>query len=307
MSKSNEIIADLHNHSTASDGDYTPAELVSGCREAGLEAVALTDHDTIAGLDEAVAAGHKAGITVIPGVEVTLRFKRSSFVGSLHLLLYFNETLLKNKAFRNDLTGIVSQGRGLSLVKDRIEAINREFGPEGREPLLKSDLTMDEIISKGENISRRHFFLALSQEHHIQDKGLIDRLIGNSSPAYIPAGIEPGLLRPLFDRYPVIKVLAHPAAGSFPGESHYKDVLPSIHIIEELLPEFLDPGIIGIDGLEVYYPAHTAAHEKTLLEWTERYGLLVTGGSDCHDRHGRPFGLKGLGRDKFSELLKRIG
>lgn len=305
--KPGEIVADLHNHSIASDGEYTPAELVSGCREVGLEAVALTDHDTIAGLDEAVAAGHQTGLTIIPGVEVTLRFKRSFFVGSLHLLLYFTEALLKNQEFRNDLTGIVSQGRGLSLVMNRVDAINREFGPHGREPLLERDLTIDEVTSHGENISRRHFFLALSQEHNIKDKSRIDRLIGNSSPAYIPAGIEPGLLRPLFDKYPIIKVLAHPAAGSFPGESHYKEVLPSIDIVERLLPEFLDPRIIGIDGLEVYYPAHTKVLEETLLEWADRYDLLVTGGSDCHDSHIRPLGLKGIGREEFDEFLKRMG
>ena len=83
------IIADLHNHSTSSDGEYAPTELVAKAKELGLKAVGLTDHDTIEGLDEAIQAGNKYGVKVLPGVEVSLAFKRPYFVGTLHLLLYF--------------------------------------------------------------------------------------------------------------------------------------------------------------------------------------------------------------------------
>ncbi|HUM72068.1 MAG TPA: PHP domain-containing protein, partial [Chloroflexota bacterium] len=76
-----QFVADLHNHTTASDGEYTPTELVRAAAELGLRAVGVTDHDTLAGLDEALAAGHEAGIRVVPGVEVSLRFRRPYFTG----------------------------------------------------------------------------------------------------------------------------------------------------------------------------------------------------------------------------------
>jgi predicted metal-dependent phosphoesterase TrpH len=304
---SRNIVADLHNHSTASDGEYSPAELVLKGREAGLKAVGLTDHDSIAGLEEAVGAGHESGMIVIPGVEVSLRFKRPFFVGTLHLLLYFSEGLCKDADFRKDLSLIISQGRGTALVRDRVYAINSEFGPEGKDPLLKRPLTVDEITSHGDNITRRHFFLALSKNHNITDRNQTDRIIGNNSPAYIPSGVDVSLLHPFFNRYHVVKVLAHPAAGSFPGESHYKEVLPSIDIVEQILPEFLDPDIVGIDGLEVYYPAHTTELQNTLIDWAERYKLLITGGSDCHDNSIRPPGTAGMTQDELDKLLQKMG
>ncbi len=304
--KNRKIIADLHNHSTASDGEYTPAELVMKGRDIGLKAIGLTDHDSIAGLDEALEAGHLAGISVVPGIEVTLRFKREIFVGSLHLLLYFPEVYLKDSEFREKLMSIVGKGRGINLVKDRVNAINREFGPEGKDPLLTRPLTVDEIQSHGINISRRHFALALSEDHNIKEKETIDILIGNKSPAYIPSGIDPLLLRPFFEQYPVVKVLSHPAAGSFPGTSHYKEVLPPIETVEQLLPEFIDKNIVGIDGIEVYYPAHTQELEEVLLAWSEKYGLLVTGGSDCHDSTVRPLGVAGMTHDELDKLILKV-
>lgn len=69
-----------------------------------------------------------------------------------------------------------------------------------------------------------------------------------------------GLLHPFFQEYPVVRVLAHPAAGPFPGESHYREVLPPMSTVEQLLPEFLDPKTLGIDGIETYYPGHTEEH-----------------------------------------------
>ena len=114
------------------------------------------------------------------------------------------------------------------------------------------------------------------------------------------------LLKPFFDKYPVVKVLAHPAAGSFPGEGHYKEVLPPIEVVEKFLPEFLDPNIIGIDGLEVYYPGHTEELENILLGWVQKHDLLITGGSDCHDSENRPLGVKGVGQKELDKLLDKI-
>ncbi len=301
---SGNMVADLHNHSTASDGEYSPSELVLNAREAGLRAIALTDHDTISGIDEAMQAGIDAGIQVIPGIEVSLRFIRTSFVGTLHMLLYFPANLAKDRDFQRELSEITGQGRGNALVRDRVNAINREFGPDGKEPLLKRALTLEEVMAQGDNITRRHFFLCLSRDHGITDRTITDRILGNSSPAYIPSGIDMGLLKPLFAKYPVIKVLAHPAAGSWPEESHYKEVLPPVSTVEQLLPEFLD---LGLDGIEVYYPAHTEALQEMLRQWADKHDLIITGGSDCHDSTQRPPAVTGITQGEFEVFMQRLG
>lgn len=183
------IKADLHLHTTYSDGDFTPGEVVSKAASLGYSQISITDHDTIAGVEEAIASGRELGVSVVPGIEVTLRFVREYFVGSLHLLVYFPVSLLASSAFKADLTGVVSQGRGLSLVETRVERINEEFGPSGRTPLLVSPLEVSSVTSLASNVSRRHFAQALSSVHGLSSSQ-VTSLIGNASPAYVPSGVD---------------------------------------------------------------------------------------------------------------------
>jgi 3',5'-nucleoside bisphosphate phosphatase len=301
------FVADLHNHTVASDGEYTPQELVDKARELGLTAVGVTDHDTLAGLDEALEAGEKAGITVVPGVEVSLRFRRPNFVGTLHYLLYIPRDLLQDEAFRQMAMDIFSQGRGAGLVRARVQAINEEFGPQGRTPLLQRELTAEEIEALSPNVTRRHFAGALSQNHGL-DKAQVSMLIGNDSVSYVPSGIDPLQLTPLLHEYPqLVRVFAHPAAGSYPGESLYREVLPDVEIVDALMPEFLDEDVLGLDGLEVYYPGHVQEHRELISQWAEEYDLIETGGSDCHDRVDRPLGVAGVDQQRLSVLLQLLG
>ncbi len=301
------FIADLHNHTTASDGEYSPTELVRLAKELGLTAVGVTDHDTINGLDEALAAGAEAGIQVVPGVEVSLRFRRPYFVGTLHYLLYIPYDLLADTEFRQMAEGIFSQGRGGGLVRARVDAINAEFGPNGATPLLKRELTAEEIEAFASNVTRRHFALALKENHGLE-KEQINMLIGNDSRSYVPSGIDPAQLTPLLHAYPeLVRVFAHPAAGSYPGESLYNEVLPPIEVVEILMPEFLDDDLLGLDGLEVQYPGHVAEHRALMAEWAQRYGLITTGGSDCHDSVNRPLGVAGVTQEELDTLLDYLG
>ena len=301
------FIADLHNHTTASDGEYTPTELVGRAAELGLAALGVTDHDTINGLDEALAAGAAAGIRVVPGVEVSLRFKRPYFTGTLHYLLYIPFELLADAEFRRQAEAVFSQGRGGGLVRARVAAINAEFGPHGATPLLARDLTAEEIEALADNVTRRHFALALSTNHGL-DKAQVNLLIGNDSRAYIPSGIDPAMLTPLLHAYPqLVRVFAHPAAGSYPGESLYNEVLPPIEVVEILMPEFLDENLLGLDGLEVQYPGHVQEHRDLMAAWAEKYDLIQTGGSDCHDRINRPLGVAGVDQDGLNALLALLG
>jgi len=282
--------ADLHNHTTASDGSLTPTELISLAAEQGLAVVAVTDHDTMDGLTEALAAGKDRCIDVMPGIEITIRFTREIFTGSLHLLVYFDAMLLDNPEFCAMTRDTLEKGRGPALTRDRIEAINRVFAPGGTQPLLPEPLTEDHVYAHGDRISRRHFALAL-KTMGLSDKTLISSIIGNESPAYIPSGIPLSAVKPYLNRWPLTRVLAHPAAGSFPGDSHYREVLPPYEVVDMLIPEFMDA---GLDGFEIEYPGHTESWKMRLRERMAQLGLSIeSGGSDCHDDSERPLGIAG--------------
>lgn len=298
-----QIIADLHTHSRCSDGDLTPGDVVREAHRLGLKAVALTDHETIAGLDEALEVGRKLGVLVVCGVEVSLRFRRPDFVGSLHYLLYFPQRALYDAELATTMNRILAAGRGEQLVAARVARINLLFGPQGSvEPVLKRSLTVEEIQAEAGNVTRRHFANVLTRRHGL-DRSQVNRLIGNDSPAYVPSGIEVDALRPLFERFTMLRVLAHAAAGSFPEPSLYNEVLPPVETVEQILPEFLT---LGLDGLEVYYPGHAPQHIRQLLGWADKHRLVVTGGSDFHDCVNRPLGVAGLEKDELQVFLARL-
>jgi len=290
------VFADLHNHTRASDGDFTPGQLVDKAKELGLGAVAITDHDTLKGIEPGLTAGRQTGVRVIPGVEVSVRFCRPFFTGTLHLLCYFSETRLSDPGFVATFETVLSRGRGEDLVRARIIRINEAFGPVGKTPTLPRDLTFQDIAGFSSNASRRHFALALSETLGITDKQTVHQIIGNDSPAYLPSGIELNDVTGFMQKHPLLAVLAHPAAGSFPGKGHYREVLPPVETVKTLLPEFL---AAGIQGLEVFYPGHTKDHQAMLLSWAKQYDLLVTGGSDCHDARERPLGVAGITEPDF--------
>jgi 3',5'-nucleoside bisphosphate phosphatase len=294
-----KIEADLHNHTTCSDGEFSPMELVQAASGLGLKALAITDHDTLEGLADGYEQSLLSGIELVCGVEVTLRFTEEIFRGSLHMLLYFGTEFLKNEVFIEQTNRLLALGRGASLTTARIEAINRHFAPGGFEPILPRELKEEDIYRHGHRISRRHFALAL-EDMGITDRVTISRLLGNDSPAYIPSGVPLGDLRAYLDTWPLIRILAHPAAGSFPGESHYKEVLPPLETVEAILPRFLE---IGLDGLEVNYPGHTPGLIERLHAIRRQYDLpLATGGSDCHDKSGRPMGVCGVGYEVVEKM-----
>jgi len=297
------IFADLHNHTTASDGDFSPGDLVVRAAGMGIKVLGVTDHDTLDGLESALDAGKKQGIEVFPGVEISVRFNRAFFTGTLHLLTYFSSALLKDSGFVTRFKTLLAAGRGQSLVRARIEKINEVFGSSGKSPLLSRDLAFEDIAAYSANASRRHFALALAEKLGISDKDTITRIIGNDSPAYLPSGVDLGQVKVFLNTEPVVAVLAHPAAGSFPGEGHYKEVLPPLETVVRLLPEVLDA---GVKGLEVHYPGHAPEHRALLLAWAQKYDLLVTGGSDCHDSVSRPLGAAGAGEQEFMRLKQEV-
>ena len=128
------------------------------------------------------------------------------------------------------------------------------------------------------------------------DDDIVNTIIGNQSPAYLPSAIKLEEMIPFIRKNNILAVLAHPAAGSFPGKGHYKEVLPSLEIVEQVLPEFIEA---GIQGLEVYYPGHIKEHQELMKSWAKKFHLLVTGGSDCHDGIERPIGVSGISESEY--------
>lgn len=291
-----DIFADLHNHTTVSDGDFTPAQIVEQAKSLGIKAIGITDHDTLQGLKNAVAAGKKYNIEVICGVEVSIRFKRSYFTGTLHLLCYFLSTRLLDDQFVRRFQDILAGGRGEKLVRARVNEINKIFGPGRKKAILKRNLKVEDIRALSNNATRRHFAIALKQNFGIIDTDTINAIIGNDSPAYLPSGIKLEEVVGFIRENNILAVLAHPAAGSFPGKGHYKEVLPPLEIVQRILPEFIKA---GIQGLEVYYPGHTKEHQDLMKSWAKKYHLLITGGSDCHDGTERPTGVRGISESEF--------
>ncbi|MCP3874287.1 MAG: PHP domain-containing protein [Desulfobacteraceae bacterium] len=291
-----KIFADLHNHTTQSDGDFTPEQIVNQAKSLGIRAVGITNHDTLDGLKTAISVGKQNFIEVVPGVEVSVRFKRSYFTGTLHLLCYFLPEKLYDDQFVDEFKNILSQGRGEKLVKARVDEINTFFGPGQENALLKKNLKFEDIAALSNNASRRHFAIALKQSFRINNADTINVIIGNDSPAYLPSGVELEQVKDFICKNEIVAVLAHPAAGSFPGKGHYKEVLPPIEIVEKILPEFIKA---GLKGLEVYYPGHITDHQDLMKSWAKKHQLLVTGGSDCHDGKERPFGVKGISESEY--------
>ena len=84
-------------------------------------------------------------------------------------------------------------------------------------------------------------------------------------------------------------------------------LLPPLEVVEILMPEFLNDDLLGLDGLEVQYPGHVQAHRELMAQWAETYGLIQTGGSDCHDRANRPLGVAGVDAAGLNSLLSLLG
>jgi len=249
------IMVDLHTHSTASDGSYTPEEVVRLAKERGLGAISLTDHDTVDGLAEAVAAGEALGVEVIPGVEISARFPG----GSMHILGYFI-----------DYTNGLLDQRLAVLKKARAERNPRIIAKLNA---LGAKITMAQVeqISGGGQVGRPHIARALLEHGYVRNiQEAFDRYLGNGAPAHVskfrfPQDEAIAMIREAQG----IPVLAHPFTLS----------LGSAFALKKQLEDLKK---LGLAGLEVYYSEHTPEQEALYLKLARDLDLLITGGSDFH-------------------------
>ncbi len=246
---------DLHTHSTASDGTLSPTELIKLAKETGLDAVALTDHDTLSGLPEALAAGKKFGIEVIPGCELSLESPEGA--GWMHVVALWvpeNPTELQ-KAF-----DWVIEGR-----KTRNQQIVEKLRTMG------IGITYEAVAARaGGTIGRPHFaqeLVSLGVVSSINEAFTV--WLGDNGRAYVPKRkLKPEPALGILKSIGATAILAHPFALGL-----------DLKGTEKLVSELMD---YGLDGMEVYYSEHSEAQTKAYGEMAERLGLLMSGGSDFH-------------------------
>ncbi len=270
--------ADLHAHTRSSDGDLEPAELVAAAAAAGVTVLGVTDHDTLAGIEEALAAAAAHGVTVVPGIELTVRVPH----GSMHLLGYFAEPAPA------PLTERLSE---LSRLREvRIRAIVARLGELGM-PLAWQDVraraagqlgrphVADAMIAAGYVASREEAFAAW---------------LADGRPAHVPSmGLAPEEAVRLVRDSCGAPVLAHPASLALPARH--------LHSFCQRLAHH------GLAGIEVHRPEHTPDQRDVYADVARRLRLVPSGGSDFH-RPAGPFplgdtGFPGVAGDVAERLL----
>jgi predicted metal-dependent phosphoesterase TrpH len=256
---------DLHLHSVASDGSDPPSQIARLAFEAGLEAFALTDHDTFDGLPEASQRAETLGIQFVPGIELSC----TTQFGSCHLLGYFvgkQDTPLAKK---------------LAELRSWREERNKEIATKLRGLGVEVDYETVRQLAGGNIVGRPHFAQAIvAAGHASSEQEAFDRYLASGKPAYVPkARLSASQAIALVLESGGVPVLAHPFFGL---ESQTTDPRESTRMLKALLEELSAAGLVG---LEAYYSTYSPETRQELLAMARNANLVPTGGSDYHGTH----------------------
>ena len=251
---------DLHTHSLCSDGALSPADLIRRAAGRGVRVLSLSDHDTLAGVAEAVAAGAELGIRVIPASELNTE----SEWGDAHVLGYFIDPA--DVALEERLRWLrENRERRIELMVERLNQLG--YGVS-LERVLE--------IAQGGALGRPHLAEALLEKGYVRAyEEAFDTILAKDSPAYVARiGLTPREAVDLVRTHGGVPSLAHP--GTVVG-------------LEALLPKMVAAGLAGI---EAYYGEHSPEMTERCLALARMHGLVPTGGSDFHGRgeHGVDLG-----------------
>jgi len=266
--------ADLHVHTTHSDGTYTPAQVVDLARRAGLAALAITDHDTLGGVSAARQAALGSTLEVVPGVEITTEHRQRE----LHLLGYF----------------VALDHAGLTAALAEIRRQRVERFREMIERLRGRGVSLDgegqHVQGMPEALGRRHLAEMLVRARRVATvREAFARYLGDRGGVAVPK-----------KRLPAAEALALVrAAGGVAAWAH-----PSYDCTRDSLAELRD---LGLGAVEVDYPSNRAARSRELRTWAAELGLAVTGGSDCHGpgHYARAVGACSVTAEEL-ERLRRV-
>jgi predicted metal-dependent phosphoesterase TrpH len=268
---------DLHLHTTASDGVMSPSEIVRYAKTKRLQAIAITDHDTIEGLEEGLSEGKRIDLEVIPGIEVSAEHSP----GSMHLLGFFLDI---HHPFLNERLRYLQKARAERNPKIA-ERLNR----------LGIELTYEEVLkaSGGGQVGRPHFAQVLLEKKYVRTfQEAFDRFLKKGAPAYVDKfRFTAKEALHFINEAKGVAVLAHPNTLNMNGYSELENLI--LRLIEE-----------GLKGIEVYYPEHSPLEVAQYKTLAERYGLLITGGTDYHgiEKNGLDIGV-GRGEMKLPYLM----
>jgi predicted metal-dependent phosphoesterase TrpH len=250
-------VIDLHTHTTASDGSFSPAELVQAAVSVGLEALGITDHDTFAGYDEAAPHATAAALPLVCGIELSTKMQQPR--RTVHLLGYFLSGP-PAPAFVDWLIGLQAARRDRNI---RLAARLRTLG---------LDVHVEEVEAIGRSLAGRpHFARLLVNKGYVSSiRDAFDRYLDETAPGYVDRE-EPTLedaIRRVND------------AGGLPSLAHpvrlgKRDVSEE----DELIASFTR---MGLRAIEVYHSDHDTADRQRYFQIAMKYGLKITGGSDFH-------------------------
>ncbi|MBL0388478.1 PHP domain-containing protein [Tumebacillus sp. ITR2] len=241
-------IADLHAHTTASDGTFTPRELVERAHQNGLAALAVTDHDTMGGLPEAQAAGAEFGVEIVPGIELSTVFEGKE----VHVLGYYYDPT------HPALVELTTQMR-----EDRVNRMEKMVVKLQEAGI---DITREEIQAEAAGaIGRPHFARVLMKKGYVSTMPeAFEKYLGYGKPGYVSR----------MKVTPVQAVEVVLAAGGVPVVAH-PGLIGKDYLFDELVPH-------GLIGLEASHPDHDEEKRQHYKTLAAHHGLLATGGSDFH-------------------------
>lgn len=251
MKKSQKI--DMHIHTNASDGYHSPLEILTILREAGIQTFAVTDHDSIASLDELKRRAGIYNMRLIPGVELSADFNGID----LHFLGYFIN--YHNKRFLDYL--YLYRRRRYQRAQEMIEL----FAKQG----IKISINRIVELARNGPIGRPHFADVLIKSGIVSDRDeAFDKYLNEKSPFYVKKYmVTAEEVIALIHSIGGAAILAH----------------PGISCAKETIVELIG---LGLDGVEIVHPKHSPVAVKHFTEVAEKHGLLMTGGSDFHGKPG---------------------
>ena len=269
---------DLHLHTTASDGRCAPEELVEQAVAVGLRTIAVTDHDTMAGVASAAAASAAAGIEFVPGVEFTAVCDGRDF----HVLGYYLDPASPA------LQGALSAQHAARV--DRAREIARRLAASGV-PIDTEALLARAAKGRGKSLARPTIAQALVDAGHVGSIAeAFDRFLGEGCPAYLPhQGRSPEEAVALIRSEGGVPALAHP------GTTGRDDVIPKL-------------AVAGLAALEAFHSAHDPTMQAHYVRMARSLGLAVCGGSDYHGpgtRRAEFFGVTHLPPEEFAAFRAR--
>ncbi len=243
---------DLHIHTTASDGTFTPEEVVREASRIGLAAVAITDHDTAAGYARAAAEGENCGLEVVPGIEISTKFR-----SAVHILGYY----------------IDAQSPALGEVLDWMHRDREERNVKLCAMLRESgvDIDIERMHARfGDLVGRPHFAEIMIENGMARDMNdAFERLLNKNKPYFIPRQFLP-----IERSIEIIREAGGTAVLAHPFQYRLDDAA-----LRELIEHCMES---GLEGMECRYSGYDAAQTAYLEALAAEYGLVRTGGSDFH-------------------------